>query len=60
MRSATNLGLIIALLVIGGFFLGLFLDGALGTKPVLTFVFSTMGFIFGSVSVLILVKRRGF
>jgi F0F1-type ATP synthase assembly protein I len=57
MKLATNLGFMIVLPMVGGLFLGLFLDNNLGTKPVLTLVLLTGGLILGSASVVIRVKE---
>jgi F0F1-type ATP synthase assembly protein I len=51
MRLGTNLGLMIVLPMMGGLFLGLFLDNAWGTKPFLTLILLTVGLIFGSLAV---------
>ena len=50
MGLGLHLGVFISCLVLGSFFLGLWLDRRLGTAPCLIIVFVMLGFVFAVIS----------
>ena len=57
LATASSMGIALVLTIFGSFYLGLFLDGKLGTGHVFSFLFLVLGIFVGFKNFYLLIKR---